>query len=60
MSKKKLEEVITKVGYVVSVSKSMHPADTPQRKIGLMVGHAKDALTYLEQIKEEIDGKEKS
>lgn len=54
-----LEEAITKVGYIISVSQSMHPADTPQRKIGLMVGHAKDALAKLEKLKEEkIDGKE--
>ncbi len=60
MDKQKLEDIITKVGYIISVPTSEHPADTPQRKIGLMVGHAKDALAYLEQIKEEIDGKEKS
>ena len=57
MDKKKLEDIITKVGYIISVPESMHPADTHQRKIGLMVGHAKDALANLKQIQEEIDGK---
>ena len=51
-----IEDIIMKVGYVVSVSKSMHPSDTPQRKIELMVGHAKDALANLERLKEEMDG----
>lgn len=54
MDKKKFEEVVKKVGYVISVSKSMHPSDTPQRKIGLMVEHAEDALAKLEQLEEEI------
>jgi len=46
-----IEETIKRVGYIISVSESFHPADTQQRKINLMVDHAKKAIADLKEIK---------
>ena len=48
---KNLDEILTKIGYIISVSESCHPRDTDQRKMQLMVKHAKEAreeLTHLQ------------
>lgn len=48
-------DLVTRIGYIKSVSESCHPADTPQRKIGLMLGHAKKALVKAKKLQTELD-----
>ena len=48
------DEIIQKLEYIISVSKSPHPHDTMERKIKLMVNHAKDALSIIEQSEEKL------
>lgn len=49
-----IKEVKEKVSYIISVSESVHPADTQSRKIELMVGHAKSILADLEEFDKSV------
>ena len=50
------DKLIEKLGFILSVPKSMHPVDTLQVKIRLMIGHAKDATKYAKQLQKRVEG----
>ena len=49
------DEITQKLKYIISVSESPHPLDTMERKIKLMVNHAKNALSIIEKRNKEND-----
>lgn len=48
-------DLITRLGYIISVTKSVHTGDTQQRKISLMFEHAEKAIVLARDIQVERD-----